>query len=138
MSESLESQKNISICDLFKENTSSLIQKMESQVPIYGQIFSDIYKENFEMLEDVFGTCYISEKEFFDKMNLDQYTLKQWDIYWKNSVDFYSKQIDASTNFLKIYAQSRISGMELYKNYMHLMMDSYQKMLSSFNSFSRK
>lgn len=137
MSESSESN-NISICDLFKENTSSLIQKMESQVPIYGQIYSDIYKENFEMLEDVFGTCYISEKEFFDKLNINQYTLKQWDMYWKNAVDFYSRQIDASTNFLKIYAKSRISGMDLYKNYMHAWMDSYQKMLSQFNSFDAK
>ena len=136
MSESTES--HISICDLFKENTSKLIQKMESQVPLYGQIYSDIYKENFEMLEDIFGTCYISEKEFFDKLNINQYTLKQWDMYWKNAVDFYSKQIDASTNLLKIYAQSRISGMNLYKNYMHLMMDSYQKMLSNFNSFNGK
>ncbi|MDX1533065.1 MAG: hypothetical protein R3230_02535 [Nitrosopumilaceae archaeon] len=136
MSESAES--HISICDLFKENTSKLIQKMESQVPLYGQIYSDIYKENFEMLEDIFGTCYISEKEFFDKLNINQYTLKQWDMYWKNAVDFYSKQIDASTNLLKIYAQSRISGMNLYKNYMHLMMDSYQKMLSNFNSFNGK
>ena len=137
MSESAESN-HISICDLFKENTSTLIQKMESQVPLYGQIYSDIYKENFEMLEDIFGTCYISEKEFFDKLNINQYTLKQWDMYWKNAVDFYSKQIDASTNLLKIYAQSRISGMNLYKNYMHLMMDSYQKILSNFNSFYGK
>ena len=137
MSESTESN-HISICDLFKENTSKLIQKMESQIPLYGQIYSDIYKENFEMLEDIFGTCYISEKEFFDKLNINQYTLKQWDMYWKNAVDFYSKQIDASTNLLKIYAQSRISGMNLYKNYMHLMMDSYQKTLSNFNSFNGK
>ncbi len=137
MSESTESD-HVSICDLFKENTSRLIQKMESQVPLYGQIYSDIYKENFEMLEDVFGTCYISEKEFFDKLNINPYTLKQWDMYCKNAVDFYSKQIDASTNLLKMYAQSRISGMNLYKNYMHLMMDSYQKMLSNFNSFNGK
>ena len=135
MSESTESKDNISICDLFKENTSNLVKKMESQIPIYGQIYSDIYKESLHMLDDVFGTCYISEKEFFDKLNLDQYTLKQWDLYSKSILDFYSRQIDASTNLLKIYSSNRISAIQTYENFMHTWMDSYQKMLSQFNSF---
>ena len=130
-----ESSEKISICDLFKENTSNLIQKMESQIPIYGQIYSDIYKESLHMLEDIFGTCYISEKEFFDKLNIDQYTLKQWDIYSKSILDFYSRQIDASTNLLKIYSSNRISAIQTYENFMHAWMDSYQKMLAQFNSF---
>ena len=130
-----ESSEKISICDLFKENTSNLIQKMESQIPIYGQIYSDIYKESLHMLEDVFGTCYISEKEFFDKLNIDQYTLKQWDVYSKSILDFYSRQIDASTNLLKIYSSNRISAIQTYENFMHAWMDSYQKMLAQFNSF---
>lgn len=130
-----ESSEKISICDLFKENTSNLIQKMESQIPIYGQIYSDIYKESLHMLEDVFGTCYISEKEFFDKLNIDQYTLRQWDVYSKSFLDFYSKQIDASTNLLKIYSSNRISAIQTYENFMHTWMDSYQKMLAQFNSF---
>ena len=74
-------------------------------------------------------------KNFFDKLNLDQYTLKQWDIYSKSILDFYAKQIDASTNLLKIYASNRISTIQTYENYMHSWMDSYQKMLSQFNSF---
>ena len=130
-----ESSEKISVCDLFKENTSNLIQKMESQIPIYGQIYSDIYKESLHMLEDVFGTCYISEKEFFDKLNIDQYTLKQWDVYSKSILDFYSRQIDASTNLLKIYSSNRISAIQTYENFMHAWMDSYQKMLAQFNSF---
>ena len=130
-----ESSGKISICDLFKENTSNLIQKMESQIPIYGQIYSDIYKESLHMLEDIFGTCYISEKEFFDKLNIDQYTLKQWDIYSKSILDYYSRQIDASTNLLKIYSSNRISAIQTYENFMHAWMDSYQKMLAQFNSF---
>ena len=129
-----QSSEKISICDLFKENTSNLIQKMESQIPIYGQIYSDIYKESLHMLEDIFGTCYISEKEFFDKLNIDQYTLKQWDIYSKSILDFYSRQIDASTNLLKIYSSNRISAIQTYENFMHTWMDSYQKMLAQFNS----
>ena len=114
-----ESSGKISICDLFKENTSNLIQKMESQIPIYGQIYSDIYKESLHMLEDIFGTCCISEKEFFDKLNIDQYTLKQWDIYSKSILDYYSRQIDASTNLLKIYSSNRISAIQTYENFMH-------------------
>jgi len=133
-----ENSEKISICDLMKSNTSILIKKIESQVPIQAQIYSDIYKEGFHMLDDLFGTCYISEKVFFDNINLDQYTLKQWDNFWKTVVDYYSKQIDMSTNSLKIYSQTRISSMQYYENFMHALMDSYQKTLSPYNSFSEK
>ena len=133
-----ENAGKISICDLMKSNTSTMINKIESQIPIQAQVYSDIYKEGFHMLDDIFGSCYISEKEFFDKMNLDQYTLKRWDNFWKIVIDFYSKQMDMTTNLLKTYSQTRISSMQNYDKFMHLLMDSYQKSLSQHNSFSEK
>ena len=45
----------------------------------------------------------------------------------------YSSQIDMSTNFLRAYSQMRISGIKLFDNYMHVMMESYTKMLSQYN-----
>jgi hypothetical protein len=66
---------------------------------------------------------------------LDQYTIKQLDVYWKSVFGFYSKQIVASTNFLRIYANTRISTIQSYENSMHIWMDSYQKILTQINSF---
>ncbi len=132
--EETSSQVDVSACDIMKSNTSEIIKKMESQIPTYFQMHSDVYTEFLHTMDDLFGTCYIAEKEFFDKLNLDQYTLKLFDGNWKNITKMYSSQIDKSTDFLKAYSQMRISSIKLFDNYMHVMMESYAKMLSQYNS----
>jgi len=132
--EETSSQVDVSVCDIMKGNTSEIIKKMESQIPTYFQMHSDVYTEFLHTLDDLSGTCFITEKEFFDKLNFDQYTLKLFDSYWKNLTKMYSSQIDMSTNFLRAYSQIRISGIKLFDNYMHVMMESYAKMLSQYNS----
>ncbi|MEK0318691.1 MAG: hypothetical protein QQN43_03870 [Nitrosopumilus sp.] len=132
--EETSSQVDVSVCDIMKGNTSEIIKKMESQIPTYFQIHSDVYTEFLHTMDDLFGTCFIAEKEFFDKLNFDQYTMKLFDSYWKNITKMYSSQIDMSTNFLRAYSQMRISGIKLFDNYMHVMMESYTKMLSQYNS----
>lgn len=32
----------LSICDVFKDNTTAVIEKLESQVPVYLQMYSDL------------------------------------------------------------------------------------------------
>ncbi len=132
--EETSSQVDVSVCDIMKGNTSEIIKKMESQIPTYFQMHSDVYTEFLHTMDDLFGTCFIAEKEFFDKLNFDQYTLKLFDSYWKNLTKMYSSQIDMSTNFLRAYSQIRISGIKLFDNYIHVMMESYTKMLSQYNS----
>ena len=126
-------QDKISVCDVMKSKTSSVISKMESQIPSYVQEYSDLYAEYLHTIDDLFGTCYISEKEFFDKLNIDQKTLKAFD----NLSGFWEKiatsQIETSTNFMRAYVQMRISAIKSYDKYVHTMMDSYAKMLSQYN-----
>ena len=131
--EETSSQVDVSVCDIMKGNTSEIIKKMESQIPTYFQMHSDVYTEFLHTMDDLFGTCFIAEKEFFDKLNFDQYTMKLFDSYWKNITKMYLSQIDMSTNFLRAYSQMRISGIKLFDNYMHVMMESYTKMLSQYN-----
>ena len=122
-------QDKISACDIMKDNTSKVIKKMESQIPSYVQEYSDLYTEYLHMFDDLFGTCYISEKEFFDKLGFDQETLKTFDNYSKTLTNFYSSQIDMSTNYLRAYVKIRISAIKSYDQYIHAMMDSYAKTL---------
>ena len=128
------SNKEYSICDIMKGNTSAIIQKMESQIPVNFQIYSDMYKEYLHMIDDLFGTCYLSEKEFFDKMNIDDRTLKIMDSYGKTYTEIYSSQIENYSSFLKWYSKMRTSGMRSYDKFAHVMMDSYAKMISDFSN----
>jgi len=131
-------QDKISVCDVMKTRTSSVIKKMESQIPSYAQEYSDLYVEYLHMYDDLFGTCYLSEKEFFDKLNIDQKTLKAFDNLWSSWEKISTLQIETSTNFMRTYAQMRISALKSFDKYAHTMMDSYANMLSQYNSTFKK
>jgi len=131
-------QDKISVCDVMKSKTSSVIRKMESQIPSYMQEYSDLYAEYLHTIDDLFGTCYLSEKEFFDKLNIDQNTLKAFDnlsSFWEKTA---TSQIETSTSFMRAYVQMRISAIKSYDKYVHTMMDSYSKILSQYNSAFQK
>ncbi len=131
---STQSKAKISVCDIMKDNTSKVIKKLESQTPANIQLYSDLYTEYLHMFDDLFGTCYISEKQLFDKLGLDQNTLKTFGNYSNNLTNFYTTQIDLMSNFQRAYVQMRISAIKSYDKYVHTMMDSYAMMLTQFNS----
>ena len=72
-----EEMNSLSICDIFKDNTSRIINTLEMQIPSHFQIYSDMYKEYLHLINDIFGTCILSEKEFFDKMKIDNNLIKK-------------------------------------------------------------
>ena len=131
-------QDKISVCDVMKNNTSKIIKKMESQVPSYVQQYSDLYTEYLHMFDDLFGTCYLAEKEFFDKLGLDDKTLKAFDDYFSSITENYSKQIEMATHLMRNYVQMRISAIQTFDKYMHVTMDSYAMLLSQFNAALKK
>lgn len=123
----------ISVCDVMKSSTSEIIQKAESQVPLYIQMYSDYYREYLHSLDNVFGTCYISEKEFFDNLNLDNNVLKMFSATNKSFTNLMKSQIDMSGNLFKNHLQMRLDTIRTLDSFMKLMMENYAKMLSEFN-----
>ncbi len=126
-------ENKVSVCDIMKNNTSEVIKKLESQAPLLTQKYSDLYVTYLHTIDDIFGTCYISEKEFFDKLNLDQGILKQVEKFSSALTGIYLNQIELSSKYLEGYIQMRLSALKTYDNFMHKMMDSYAKTLSQFN-----
>lgn len=127
-------QTKISVCDIMKNNTSSIIKKMEFQVPVYLQQYTDLFTAYLHSFDQIFGTCYIAEKEFFDKLEIDQNTLKSFDNISNTFKDIISSQIDISTQVLDTYVKMRISTIESFDKYAQVMMRIYANMLSQFNS----
>ena len=134
----MSTNNSISVCDIFKENTSKVIKKLEMEIPSHFQIYSDRYKEYFHVIDDIFGTCILSEKEFFDKMKIDKNLMKNIETYTNYFTGIGINQIENYDNCLKWYAQMRISGMKSYDQFVHTMMNSYSKALSNFiNNFEK-
>ena len=126
-------EEKLSICDIMKEDTSEVIKKIESQMPSIFQNYSDMYTAYLHMLDDLFGTCYIAENEFFDKLNIDQKILRQIKKNSESIRNNYIEHIDMGAKFFDEYAKMRISAIKSFDN-SHVMMESYTKMLSQFNS----
>ncbi|PJC49877.1 MAG: hypothetical protein CO032_07690 [Nitrosopumilales archaeon CG_4_9_14_0_2_um_filter_34_16] len=129
-------EKKLSICDIMKEDTSEVIKKLESQTPSLFQNYSNLYTAYLHMFDDLFGTCYISEKEFFDKLNIDPGILKQIKENSESIKNNYLESIDMNTKYLDAYIKMRISVIKSFDNYAHVMMESYGKFLSQFDKFS--
>jgi len=136
--ESSEKKDTISICDIMKNNTAKIIREMESQVPTYTQLYSDLYTKYLHVIDDLYSTCYVSEKEFFGKLGMDKTTLGAFDAYWKFITDMTISQIELTTDFAKMYVQFRLSALDSYDKVVHLMMDSYAKAWIQFNSYNKK
>ena len=132
--ESSEKKDAVSVCDIMKNNTSKIIRKMESQIPTYTQLYSELYTKYLHTIDDLYSTCYVSEKEFFDKLGMDKTTLGAFDAYWKFITDMTLSQIELTTNFANMYVQFRLSTLDSYDKLIHLMMDSYAKAWTQFNS----
>ncbi len=130
-----DTKKNnsISICDLLKNNTTKIIRKYETQTPIFIQMYSDYYNEYLHSLEDIFGTCYLSEKHFFDSLGIDEKTLSVTDKFWKGFTETTISHIDMYTNFRKVQFDTMVSFMRSYDHFFHLGMDYCAQMFSQFD-----
>ena len=129
--------KKLSLCDVLKEDTSEIIKKLESQTPSLFQNYSNLYTAYLHMFDDIFGTCYISEKEFFDKLNIDPNILKQIKTNSESIKKSYLEYIDMNTKYLDEYFKMRISAVKSFDSFMHVMMESYGKFLSQFNNIPK-
>ena len=130
-----KTEAKISVCDIMKNNTSKVIKKVEAQIPSSVQQYSDLYTTYLHTIDDIFGTCYIAEKEFFDKLNLDQGFLREFQEFSNVFTKMYLDQIEMSAKYIETYVQIRKSSLKAYDNFMHVVMDSYAKTLSQFNKF---
>lgn len=126
-------QPKISVCDVMKNTSSSIIKKMEFQVPVYLQQYADLYTAYLHSFDQIFGTCYIAEKEFFDKLEINQNALQSFDNSSKTFKEIVSSQIDTSTQILNYYVKTRLAGIESFDRSAQVMMQIYANMLSQFN-----
>lgn len=131
-----KNNNSISVCDMLQGNTTKIIRKYETQTPIFVQFYSNYYDEYLHSLEDIFGTCYLSEKHFFDDLGMDGKVLKTLDKFWKNFTEIIISNVDIYTNFRKTQFDVMTSFMKSYDHFVHMEMDYCAKIFSQFNSKS--
>lgn len=128
------SEVPISLCDVMKDNTSKIIAKLESQIPPSAQHYSDLYTLFLHSVDDVFGTCYLAEKQFFDKLGFDQNALKSFKAFSDQFTDSFLTQIEMMTNAQKSQFELQKNLLSLYEQYVHSLVDSYWKSVGNFTN----
>lgn len=129
-----ETKEEISICDLMKNNTSEIIQKMEYQTPTYLQGYTDLFTKYLHSFNTTFGSCRISEKQFFDKLGFDHKAIKPIEEYWKFIKNLALIQIETSSKFIEDYIQFRMAVIESFDKSTSSALDYYSQMLSELNN----
>jgi hypothetical protein len=133
-----KTKEKISICEIMKSSTSKTIQKLESQIPLKLQQYSDLYTAYLHTIDNLYGSCYLSEKEFFDKLNIDQRVLKSIDDLNKSATHTLLNQIDLSAKYGQQITQLQISSLRVYDDFFHILLDSYAKTLSMLNNYTNQ
>jgi hypothetical protein len=134
-SKNSQARRNLSACDIMSNSATKIIGKMESLLPTDMQMYSDFYREYLHSLQDLFGACYISEKEIVDKIGIDPRVLEYFDSYTKAITTSTISQIEMTNNMQKAYFQSNMSAIKTFDEYVRLMLDYYAKMLSDLMNF---
>lgn len=127
-------KSQVSICDLMKNNTAEILQKVEYQVPTYLQGYTDLFTKYIHSLNTLYGTCYLSEKQFFDKLGIDHKVLEPIDEYLKFIKNLSIVQIETGSKFFEDYIQFRTAVIESFDKSMASTLDYYAKTLSEFNN----
>ncbi|WKT57998.1 hypothetical protein QVH35_00120 [Candidatus Nitrosotenuis chungbukensis] len=123
-------ENGISVCDILKDNTTKVIRKLESQIPQNIQAYSDLYTHYLHLLDDYFGTCYLWQKQYFDRLGLDSKALNAINDYWNTVTDLYCTQIDMITNAQKSNIDTREKMIDMCDQYIHQALDYYGKVFS--------
>jgi hypothetical protein len=113
-----------------KDNTIDVIQKLESEIPPIFQSYSDLYARYLHSIRDIFGTCSLAEKQYFDKMSIDQNAIRMYDDYLKSVTNILKSQIDLFADFVIRYVQFRLSSIYSWDLYAHACIDTYAKSLA--------
>ena len=124
-------KNTLSVCDVMRDNTDEIIMKFESLFPSYLVNLTDLQGEYLRIVRDLFGTCYIAEKELFDKLGVDQKSVQGFDNYLKILTKSAIFQIEIVDRMQKTFVSNTICAMKTSDEYIKLSLDRYAKFLAN-------
>jgi hypothetical protein len=123
-----------SVCDVWRQSVHRLVTKMEFQTPIYLQAFSQVHTEYLHCIDNLFGTCYIWQKQYFDRLGIDQKLVNTYGRLYESGVDSTIEFLDIYANYKKFQADMIVDAMKIGNNYIHWWIDMFGKAVSFWNS----
>ncbi|MDH2907270.1 MAG: hypothetical protein PXX83_04145 [Candidatus Nitrosotalea sp.] len=134
----LSGQKtSTSMPNVVKNNTSEIIEKIDSKIPTYVQLYSDLYKKYLHMANNFCTTSCLAQKEFFDKMGVNNAMPTMFDAYLGSVKQMVLLQIDMNENMIQSYVSHRLTVLDFYDQMMNRNITNFAKMFSLFNDHTK-
>ena len=121
-----------SISQILKNNTHKFTKKLESQLPLKMQQFSEIYTTYLHSVNNTFDSCITCEKELFEKLDMDKGLIKAFGKYTKVCTDSTLQQMDYYAQFRKYSTDAQLSAMKSWDNFMTSMIGYNLKIFDQF------
>mgnify|MGYP006928174186 FL=1 len=121
-----------SVAKILKNNTHEITKKLESQLPLKVQQFSELYSAYLHSMNNTFDSCITCEKELFDKLGVDKGVVKAFGEYTKAHTDNLLLQMDYYAQYRKYAADTQLSAMKSWDNFVTTMMNYNFKVFDQF------
>ncbi|CDI05255.1 hypothetical protein [Candidatus Nitrosotenuis uzonensis] len=128
----------LSICDIWKDSVHKIITKAEFQTPLYIQAYTQVHAEFLHSIDNIYGTCYMWQKQYFDKLGIDKNAIDAYAKLYENLTEYVIKSMDAYAEYQKYRADVAIEAMKSGNIYVRQCLDMYAKMISLWNASLKK
>ncbi len=134
----LSGQKtSASMPGVMKNNTSEIVEKIDSKIPVYVQLYSDLYKKYLHIANNFYTASCLAQKEFFDKMGVNNEMPTMFDAYLRSVQQMVLLQIDMNENMIQSYVSHRLTVLDFYDQMMNKNITNFTKMFSLFNDHTK-
>lgn len=120
----------LSICDIWKDSVHKIITKAEFQTPLYLQTYTQVHTEFLHSIDNLFGTCYLWQKQYFDRLEIDKGTMGSYAKFYDDLTEYTTKLMDAWAQSQKQQADMMIQAINAANGYARQYMDLCAKAVS--------
>lgn len=124
-----------SICDIWKDCVTSSIRKLESQTPVYLQTYLQVHTEYLHCIDNLFGTCYLWQRQYFDKLGIDKNTINEYGKFCQVLMNEIGTLMDISVNNQKLRSDMYVEIMKTSNQLIRQGIDWHAKIMTNLNSF---
>ncbi|TBR09803.1 MAG: hypothetical protein EPO62_04490 [Candidatus Nitrosotenuis sp.] len=120
-----------SVCDIWKDSVHKVITKMEYHTPIYLQAYSQMHSEFLHSIDNSFGTCYIWQKRYFDRMGFDQKAINAYEKLCDSATGSAMEWMDVYANYKRFESDLAIQYMKIGNSCLRWWVDMFGKTMAS-------
>ena len=128
----VENTQTESVSQILKNNTHEITKKLESQLPLKMQQFSELYTAYLHSMNNTFDSCITCEKELFEQLGVNKEIVKAFGEYTKAYTDTMLQQMDQYAQFKKYSTDVQLSAVKSWDDLMASMMKYNLKIFDQF------